>query len=185
MKFESYLRTLPLNRVSRLITQTSLYRMYSDYPREYPPEYPRDYPRDYIPDHRRSHHGDVIPRSHGGHYREHGHGHSHGHGHHHHSGDKHRRLSHHRSSSDHRKDHDSHHNRHLAEGIIAAAGVAEAVHHHDKKKGKDVSHGFGHVARTVGAGALGAVAANELSRYHEKSSHSSGHHHRDGHRHRH
>lgn len=49
-------------------------------------------------------------------------------------------------------------------GAIAAAGVAEAVHKYHKKEGEEVSHGFGHFARTIGAGALGAVAANEASR---------------------
>lgn len=73
------------------------------------------------------------------------------------------------------------------EGAIAAAGIAEAVHHHRKKEGEDVSQGFGHLARTVGAGALGAVAANEISRardsHDRKSGHSSGHHHHHGHGH--
>jgi hypothetical protein len=38
------------------------------------------------------------------------------------------------------------------------------IHKHRKKEGEEVSHGFGHFAHVVGAGALGAVAVNEASR---------------------
>ena len=33
-----------------------------------------------------------------------------------------------------------------------------------KREGEEVSHGWGHFARTLGASALGAVAVNEASR---------------------
>ncbi|KAJ5280066.1 hypothetical protein N7478_005438 [Penicillium angulare] len=140
-----------------------------------------EYPRD----HRTSGHyrlppGDPVPHSH-----SHSHSHSRHHsGHGHHHGDH--RYSHHREKSDHKND-DPHHNRHLLEGAVAAAGVAEVIHRHRQKDGEDVSHGFGHIARTVGAGALGAVAANEIERAHtshERKSHhrsSSGHRHNDHH----
>lgn len=78
----------------------------------------------------------------------------------------------HRPRNDHHYDHhigDSHHqydrhHRHLAEGAIAGVGVAEMVHKHGKREGEEVSHGLRHLAFTLGAGALGAVAVNEASR---------------------
>lgn len=108
----------------------------------------------------------------------HSHSHSHGHGDH--------KSSRHREST--KKVRNPHHDRHLAEGAAVAAAVAEAVHHHRKKEGEDVSSGFGHIMRTVGAGALGAVAANEIERAHDshrrKRDHSSsGHHHEHVHGH--
>lgn len=59
---------------------------------------------------------------------------------------------------------DDHHHRHLAEGAIAGVGVAEMVHKYGKREGEEVSHGLRHLACTLGAGALGAVAVNEASR---------------------
>jgi hypothetical protein len=59
---------------------------------------------------------------------------------------------------------DDHHHRHLVEGAIAGFGVAEMVHKYRSREGEEVSHGLGHFARTLGAGALGAVAVNEISR---------------------
>ena len=53
-----------------------------------------------------------------------------------------------------------------------AAGAAELFHHHSKSKGEDVSDGLGRVARTLGAGVLGAVALQELSDHHDRG-HSS------------
>lgn len=63
----------------------------------------------------------------------------------------------------HRSHRDGHHE--IAQGAIVGAGAAEMVHHCHKKQGEGVSHGFGHLSRTVGAGALGAVAFNEVSRH--------------------
>lgn len=148
-----------------------------------------DYPRDYYSDHYMPHSGGEIARRHGDHHHTGHHHGSHHSGHGHHSG-SHSKHAHHHRNDDHQKHRDPHHDRHLAEGAIAAAGIAEAVHHHRKKEGEDVSQGFGHLARTVGAGALGAIAANEISRardsHDSKHSHSSsGHHHRDRHGHRH
>ncbi|KAJ5936033.1 hypothetical protein N7454_005331 [Penicillium verhagenii] len=117
-------------------------------------------------------------------HHNHGHSHSdhrsrssHSHGDH--------KSKHHKKSS---RDRDPHHDLHLAEGAVVAAAVAEAIHQRRKKGGEDVSSGFGHIARTVGAGALGAVAANELERardsHRNKSPRESGGHHRHhGHNH--
>ena len=63
--------------------------------------------------------------------------------------------------------HHSHQDRNIAGGVIAGAGLAELVHHQKKKNGDHVSHRVGHLVRTVGAGPLGAVAANELTKAHE------------------
>ncbi|KAJ5267788.1 hypothetical protein N7478_001367 [Penicillium angulare] len=123
--------------------------------------------------------GELIPHSHSHHHS----GHSHHHGDHKHA--------HHRDKSDHRSKHDPHHGLHLAEGAVAAVGIAETVHRHREKEGEDVSHGFGHIVRTVGAGALGAVAANEVERLHdshESKKHnrpSNDHHHHRSHQHGH
>ncbi|KAJ5667399.1 hypothetical protein N7507_003263 [Penicillium longicatenatum] len=123
------------------------------------------------------------------HSRDHGHRHGSSHSHSHHGHDDHKSShshSHHRKSS---KNRNPHHDRHLAEGAAVAAAVAEAIHHHRKKEGEDVSSGFGHIVRTVGAGALGAVAANEIERAHDshrrKKDHSSSGHHDYGHGHGH
>ncbi|KAJ5605964.1 hypothetical protein N7510_008745 [Penicillium lagena] len=70
-----------------------------------------------------------------------------------------------------------HHRRHMAEGALAAAGAAELFRSHRKKSGEDVSHGVGRLGKTVGAGALGAVAVNAASHardyYRSKSRHRS------------
>ncbi|KAJ5824485.1 hypothetical protein N7447_006825 [Penicillium robsamsonii] len=55
-----------------------------------------------------------------------------------------------------------HHRRHMAEGALVGAGVAELIRSNSKKDG-DVSHGAGRIGKTVGAGALGAVAVNAAS----------------------
>ncbi|OJJ30758.1 hypothetical protein ASPWEDRAFT_118432 [Aspergillus wentii DTO 134E9] len=90
-----------------------------------------------------------------------------------------------------------HHRRHLAEGALVGAGAAELYRSHRKKEGEEVSDGAGRLGRTVGAGALGAVAVNAASRardyYRSKSRHRShsfdddhgSHHHRRRRRHRH
>ncbi|PYH95733.1 hypothetical protein BO71DRAFT_440034 [Aspergillus ellipticus CBS 707.79] len=72
---------------------------------------------------------------------------------------------------------DPHHRRHLAEGALAGVGAAELLRNHRKKEGEDVSGGIGRLGRDVGAGALGAVAAEAVSRardhYRSKSRHRS------------
>ncbi|KXG54673.1 protein of unknown function DUF3824 [Penicillium griseofulvum] len=55
-----------------------------------------------------------------------------------------------------------HHRRHMAEGALVGAGAAELFRSHSKKDG-DVSHGVSRIGKTVGAGALGAVAVNAAS----------------------
>lgn len=87
----------------------------------------------------------------------HHHDHDHrGHGHHRHDDhDRHYRDDH---------SNNSHHKEYLAEGAVAAAAAAELVHKYRKKEGEEVSSGWGHFARTAGAGALGALAVNEVSR---------------------
>ncbi|KAJ5503033.1 hypothetical protein N7463_005907 [Penicillium fimorum] len=55
-----------------------------------------------------------------------------------------------------------HHRRHMAEGALVGAGAAELLRSHSKKDG-DVSHGASRIGKTVGAGALGAVAVNAAS----------------------
>ncbi|KAJ5622913.1 hypothetical protein N7490_011518 [Penicillium lividum] len=109
-------------------------------------------PRDSLP--HKSHHREHSHISASGSGSSHSHGHRHGHSNH---------KTHYKKSTENR---DPHHNRHLIEGAVAAVGVAETIHHHRKKEGEDVSSGFGHILRTVGAGALGAVAANEIERAH-------------------
>ncbi|KAK4861370.1 hypothetical protein LT330_004286 [Penicillium expansum] len=56
----------------------------------------------------------------------------------------------------------SHHRRHMAEGALVGAGAAELFRSHSKKDG-EVSHGVSRIGKTVGAGALGAVAVNAAS----------------------
>ncbi|KAJ5151063.1 uncharacterized protein N7482_010315 [Penicillium canariense] len=53
-----------------------------------------------------------------------------------------------------------HHKRHLAEGALVGVGAAELFRSHNKREGKEVSHGMSHAVKTAGAGALGAVAVN-------------------------
>ncbi|KAJ5860549.1 uncharacterized protein N7529_007859 [Penicillium soppii] len=70
----------------------------------------------------------------------------------------------------------SHHRRHLAEGALVGAGAAELLRSRSKKDG-EVSHGASRLGKTVGAGALGAVAVSAASRardyYRSKSRHRS------------
>lgn len=72
-----------------------------------------------------------------------------------------RNYGHHNLDNHHQ---DDHHHRHLAEGAIAGFVVAEMVHRSCQREGEEVSHGLRHLAFTLGAGALGAVAVNEASR---------------------
>lgn len=113
-----------------------------------------DYPRGYYPPTRRE---SRSKDRHLSHRYQSPHGHS--------SRDP--RDTHHRRDESRGTKHHSHHDRNIAGGAIAGAGLAELVHHHHKKNGDHVSHGVGHFVRTVGAGALGAVAANELTKAHE------------------
>ncbi|KAJ5788164.1 hypothetical protein N7457_003154 [Penicillium paradoxum] len=55
-----------------------------------------------------------------------------------------------------------HHRRHLAEGALVGVGAAELLRSRSKKNG-EVSHGMSRIGKTVGAGALGAVAVNAAS----------------------
>lgn len=79
-------------------------------------------------------------------------------------GHRHRKDHHYRQHDHDNHWQDDHHRRHLAEGAIAGVGIAEMVHKYRKREGEEVSHGLGHFARTLGAGALGAVAVNEATR---------------------
>lgn len=69
-----------------------------------------------------------------------------------------------------------HHRRHLAEGALVGVGAAELLRNHNKKDG-EVSHGASRIGRTIGAGALGAVAVSAASHardyYRSKSRHRS------------
>jgi Domain of unknwon function (DUF3824) len=57
-----------------------------------------------------------------------------------------------------------HHRRHLAEGALAGFGAAELLRHHKKSQGKDTSGPLGRLGKDVGAGVLGVVAAQGISR---------------------
>lgn len=59
--------------------------------------------------------------------------------------------------------------RHLMSGALVGIGAAELLRSRRKQEGDEVSHGFGRAGRDIGAGALGAVAANALHRYRSKS----------------
>ncbi|PYH46078.1 DUF3824 domain-containing protein [Aspergillus saccharolyticus JOP 1030-1] len=70
-----------------------------------------------------------------------------------------------------------HRRRHLAEGALVGVGAAELLRNHHKKEGGEVPEGVGRLGRDVGAGALGAIAAEAVSRarehYRSKSRHRS------------
>ncbi|KAJ5348441.1 uncharacterized protein MYU51_016945 [Penicillium brevicompactum] len=70
----------------------------------------------------------------------------------------------------------AHHRRHMLEGALVGAGAAELMRSRSKKDG-ETSHGASRIGKTVGAGALGAVAVNAASRareyYRSKSRHRS------------
>lgn len=59
----------------------------------------------------------------------------------------------------------------LAAGVAAGVGAAELLRNHKKKEGRETSHGIGRLGRDVGAGALGAIAAEGISR--ARSAHRS------------
>lgn len=138
-----------------------------------------DYPQGYRHPTRR----ELLPEDP---YRSHRHQTPHGHGYKDHKDTRHRREEHRENK------HRLHHDRNIAGGAIAGAGLAELVHQLHKRKGDHASHGVGHFVRTVGVSALGAVAANKISKAHEahrakeSDSHShGGHDHRHGHGHGH
>lgn len=62
------------------------------------------------------------------------------------------------------RDGSPHHKRHLAEGAIAGLGAAELLRHHRKEEGKESSGRGSRVGKDIGAAALGAVAAQGISR---------------------
>lgn len=66
-----------------------------------------------------------------------------------------------------------HRGRHLMSGALIGIGAAELLRNHRKKEGDEVSHGLGRFGRDIGAGALGAVAANVIERHRSKSRHRS------------
>lgn len=59
----------------------------------------------------------------------------------------------------------------LAAGVAAGIGAAELLRNHKKREGRETSHGIGRLGRDLGAGALGAVAAEGISR--ARSAHRS------------
>ena len=61
-------------------------------------------------------------------------------------------------------DDDPRHRRHLAEGAIAGIGAAELLRHHRKKEDGEVGSRRGRVGKDVGAAALGAIAAEGVTR---------------------
>lgn len=64
-----------------------------------------------------------------------------------------------------------HRRRDLAAGVVAGVGAAELLRHHKKAEGRETSHGIGRIGRDVGAGALGALAAEGIRR--ARSAHRS------------
>ncbi|OQE26932.1 hypothetical protein PENFLA_c006G08282 [Penicillium flavigenum] len=80
-----------------------------------------------------------------------------------------------RKETRHCEDH-SHHRRHMAEGALVGAGAAELLRSRSKKDG-EASHGASRIGKTLGAGALGAVAVNAAS-------HARDYYHRSKSRHR-
>ncbi|KAF4763937.1 hypothetical protein N7455_010378 [Penicillium solitum] len=71
-----------------------------------------------------------------------------------------------------------HHRRHMAEGALVGAGAAELFRSHSKKD-DEASHGASRIGKTVGAGALGAVAVNAASRAREYYHRSKSRHRAD------
>jgi hypothetical protein len=74
---------------------------------------------------------------------------------------------------DYSRDESPHHRRHIAEGVLAGVGAAELLRHHKNKKGEETSNTLGRIGKGVGAGVLGAVGAEAItrarSRYRSKS----------------
>jgi hypothetical protein len=74
---------------------------------------------------------------------------------------------------DYTRDESPNHRRHIAEGVIAGVGAAELLRHHRNKEGRETSGTLGRIGKDVGAGVLGAVGAEVItkarSRYRSKS----------------
>ena len=74
---------------------------------------------------------------------------------------------------DYDRDESPHHRRHIAEGVIAGVGAAELLRHHKNKEGRETSGTLGRLGKDVGAGVVGAVGAELVtrarSRYRSKS----------------
>lgn len=74
---------------------------------------------------------------------------------------------------DYSRDESPRHRRHIAEGVLAGVGAAELLRHHKNKKGEETSNTLGRIGKDVGAGVLGAVGAEAItrarSRYRSKS----------------
>jgi len=83
-------------------------------------------------------------------------------------------------------DESPHHKRHLAEGVIAGIGAAELLRRNKKKEGRETSSGLSRVGKDIGAGVLGAVAAEGISRvrseYRSRSRHRERSESRERHR---
>ena len=63
--------------------------------------------------------------------------------------------------------------RSMAAGALVGVGAAELLRNHNHKQGKETSSGAGRVAKDVGAGVAGVVAAEAIRRYRSKSRHGS------------
>ncbi|KAI1623025.1 hypothetical protein EDD37DRAFT_682485 [Exophiala viscosa] len=64
-----------------------------------------------------------------------------------------------------------HRRRDLAAGVAAGVAANELLRRHKEKQGQETSHGIGRIGRDVGAGALGALAAEGIRR--ARSAHRS------------
>lgn len=74
---------------------------------------------------------------------------------------------------DYSRDESPHHRRHIAEGVLAGVGAAELLRHHRNKEGRETSGTLGRIGTDIGAGVIGAVGAEVVtrarSRYRSKS----------------
>jgi hypothetical protein len=74
---------------------------------------------------------------------------------------------------DYSRDESPNHRRHIAEGVIAGVGAAELLRHHRNKQGRETSGTIGRIGKDVGAGVVGAIGAEVVtrarSRYRSKS----------------
>jgi hypothetical protein len=62
------------------------------------------------------------------------------------------------------RDESPHHRRHIAEGVIAGVGAAELLRHHRNKEGRETSGTLGRIGTDIGAGVIGAVGAQAITR---------------------
>ena len=74
---------------------------------------------------------------------------------------------------DYGSDEEDHKKRDLAAGALAGVGAMELIRNHNRKEGKESSQGAGRIARDIGGGVVGAVAAEAIRRYRSKSRHRS------------